>query len=355
MSVMVLNWNGQRYLQSCLDSVTRDACKHVEVVLVDNGSTDGSVDLVRSQFPSVQVVAHATNLGFSTSYNLAVRQARGRYLVFLNNDTAVEVGWLVALIDHLIRNPAVGITMSKQLFMGTNVIVTVGGQLKLWQGTSELGYGQDEGSFDAREATEPFFASGAAMAISRELFDKLGGFDESIQLYCEDLDLSWRARMLGYKIRCVTGSVVYHHISGTSGPHSPAKLRLVVNHYLEVMLKCLSVPHLLHSLPAYACFTMALGCGLSILEFDLAYFKSVLLAFADAVDAREDVRRRRRHTQTRRLVADGSVLRSEGFGLVDSPWVLFRNLRRGRRLSKSRMPVMANARLPSDITPTHRP
>ena len=99
VSVMVLNWNKRELLRACLESLRPDICPHVEVVAVDNGSTDGSVALVKEEFPEVRVVAHAENLGFSRGYNAAVPEVEGRCLVFLNNDTEVERGWLAPLIS----------------------------------------------------------------------------------------------------------------------------------------------------------------------------------------------------------------------------------------------------------------
>jgi GT2 family glycosyltransferase len=228
-------------------------------------------------------------------------------------------------------------TMSRQLFVGTRIIITAGGSLKLWQGTSELGYCLNEDFLGGRRCTAPFFASGAAMAIAKSLFERLGGFDVHLPLYCEDLDLSWRARLMGYSVRCTTESVVFHHISGTSGAFTPSKLRLVAGHHIAVMLKCLSVPNLLHALPAYIAFTMLAGAGLAILEHRVAYFASVLLAYRDTVENLRDIGRRRRETQAQRVMGDKQVLMSEGFGLFDAPWTLLRSLRRGRQLSKSRL------------------
>jgi cellulose synthase/poly-beta-1,6-N-acetylglucosamine synthase-like glycosyltransferase len=139
VSVLVLNWNGSRYLTPCLDSIERNRCRHVEIVLVDNGSTDGSVDLVSDRFPGVTIVAHSSNQGFSRGYNAAIGFTRGHFLVFLNNDTVVDSGWLVPLIDELVAHPGIGITMSKLLFIGSRTVNSAGGVLKLWTGGQDLG------------------------------------------------------------------------------------------------------------------------------------------------------------------------------------------------------------------------
>src|SRR2546428_13428632 len=118
-SVLILNWDGQRFLPPCLNSVLTDACKHVEVCLVDNGSTDDSLACVGRDFPRVRMVALPENLGFGRAYNAAVDEISGRFVVFLNNDTVVEKGWLGPLINELLTEPKVAITTSTVLFVGS--------------------------------------------------------------------------------------------------------------------------------------------------------------------------------------------------------------------------------------------
>jgi len=332
VSVLILNWNGQRFLPACLDSVLRSACKHVEVCLVDNGSTDDSVASTEKDFPRARVIALRENFGFGRAYNAAVDEISGRFVVFLNNDTVVESDWLVPLISELITDPQVAITTSKVLFMGSRIVNAAGGQLKLWQGGSELGFGRAESFLDGVSMVEPFYASGSAMAMSRELFLRLGGFDDHLWLYAEDLDLSWRARLAGYKIRCVPRSVVLHHYSGTSGVFSPIKHRLGTTNFMAAMVKCLSTANLAHSLPAFTLFAFAKGLGLAIIERNPAYFTNVAAAVRYTAQASAELRRKRRETQRLRVAPDRRILPSEGFGLFDWPWTLLRVLKQGQRL-----------------------
>lgn len=334
VSVLVLNWNGKRFLRPCLRSLLGNTCPHVELILVDNGSTDESVSLVRSEFPEVRIVGHNDNLGFSQGYNVAVSHAKGRFLIFLNNDTVVKRGWLVPLIQHLIDNRDVGITTSKILFQGTQVVNTAGGYLKLWTGVGELGYGQPEEALPAGRLIEPFYASGAAMAIRRDLFEQLGRFDDRMFAYGEDLDLSWRARLAGYRIVHISESIVYHHLSGTWGGLNPRKVRMVTSHYIRAMLKCLSVMNLLHSLPAHVAFAVVKGLALSMIKTTPAYLVSVVAAFGDVIRDRNEIRRGRRTTQRLRRNPDRVALSSENFGLLDSPWHFWRLLRLTQKIDR---------------------
>lgn len=336
VSILVLNWNGEHYLRQCLNGLVQDACQHIEIVLVDNGSNDRSVALTANVFPRVRIIANPTNLGFSGGYNAAAPHARGRVLVLLNNDILVREGWIDPLIEPLLNDPKVGITTSKVLFLGTRILNSAGGYLKLWTGGGELGFGRDEASLPVDRIIEPFYASGAAMAIRKEVFERLGGFDSAMFAYGEDLDLSWRARLAGYKIRYVPGSVVYHHFSGTLGGFSPQKVRMVTHHHLRAMGKCLSAFSLLHSLPAYIMFALSKGIALTVIKRDFAYLVSVVSAVGDAIRGVGELRKQRQATRMHKMLPDRMALRSEGFGLMTSPWEFWRVLRVAEEIAKHR-------------------
>jgi GT2 family glycosyltransferase len=325
-SVMVLNWNGERYLLDCFESLRPDACEHVELVLVDNGSTDGSVATVEKTFPEVRVIRNGENLGFSRGYNRAVGFARGAFLVLLNNDIVAKPGWLGPLIDTLIENPDVGLTTGKLIFQGTQKVNAAGGLLKLWTGGRELGYGQDESAFDGRRVIEPFYACGALMAIRRQLWDQLGGFDPSFFAYGEDFDLSWRARLGGYRIRFVPRAMVFHQHSGTWGVFNPDKFRMVTRHHIEVYVKCLSFRRLVHALPAYAAFAVVKAMALAVIAREPRYVATVILSFLDVARGINSLLHRRRETQRLRRVSERVALRSENYGLVTWPWEWLRVL-----------------------------
>lgn len=344
LSVLVLNWNGERFLRPCFNSLLLESSPEVELILVDNGSTDQSVERVRKEFPQVRVIEHGQNLGFSRGYNKAVPQARGGILAFLNNDTTVEPGWWKPLVQMLSRRSEIGVLTCKLLLRNTETLNNAGGYFKLWTGGGELGYGREVDHFPSSKVIEPFFASGAAMAIRKETFEKLGGFDETLFAYGEDLDLSWRARLMGLKVRYVPESAVHHHHSGTWGVFNPQKVRLVTRHHLRAVLKCLSWPHLLHSVPAYVLFAIAKGLALSVIQRTPAYVTNVLLALWDLAAGCPEIWRSRRRVQAFRTISDRDALRSENFGLLDPPWEFLRILRVARQLnSRLRSALVENS------------
>lgn len=317
-SVLVINWNGRRYLEACLRSVLVNSCPRcTEIVLVDNSSTDGSIHYVRTAFPELRVVQHKNNLGFSMGYNMAVPTSRGHFLVFLNNDAIVEPGWLDPLLEPFFTQRDAGMTTSKVIFKGMHAINSTGGSLKLWTGANELGFGDNP---DNRVGVrEPFYANGVAMAIPRRLFEGVGGFDTKIFAYCEDVDISWRVRLAGYKILYAAESTVYHHYSASWGQLNPVRIRLMTRHYFRTMFKCLSPPNLVHATFGFAIFSLGKGAVLSLRERRVSFLQSILLAFCDTIRDLDDLRSRQKATQKLRRDSDWNVFRADGFGLFDSP------------------------------------
>jgi GT2 family glycosyltransferase len=217
VSVIVLNYNGRRWLAGCLDALaTQAGAPPFEVILVDNGSTDGSPALVRTQYPAVRVVDSGANLGFAAGNNLGARQSAGRYLVFLNNDTVPERDWLSRLCAALDERPLCGLATSKLVLMDDPSRLDSAGDGYLRAGGAyKRGHGRPSADFGV--SREVFGACGAAFAIRRELFERLGGFDESFFMVYEDVDLSYRARLAGFRCWYAADAVVRHAGSATLG------------------------------------------------------------------------------------------------------------------------------------------
>jgi len=217
VSIVVPNLNGARFLPTCLDSLRRQTRPPTEVVVVDDGSTDESLNLLQASYSSARVVAHPRRLGVARAFNDGIRASIGDVVVLLNNDTEVEDTWLEELVRPLEEDRGVGMTTSKLLlFDRRNFLHSAGdffgrdgmpGNRGVWQ--------EDRGQFD--DDLEPFGACAAAAAYRRSLFDEIGLFDESLGSYCEDVDLNLRSRLAGYRCRFVPGARVYHHVSATGG------------------------------------------------------------------------------------------------------------------------------------------
>jgi GT2 family glycosyltransferase len=206
VSIVIVNHNGEQYLEGCLRSVLSQEGIGFETILVDNGSTDNSVTFVRSAFPNIRIVENHRNLGFAAGNNLGVEEARGEYIAFLNNDVKVERNWLRELIEPL---------ESDRADLVSSLVLTEGISSRYYEknGTlSLLGYNIMR-VFDDRETL--FYVTGCAMAFRRRDFPK--PFDDDYVFYSEDTYLSLRARFLGLRLMQASRSVVQHVGSGTAG------------------------------------------------------------------------------------------------------------------------------------------
>jgi len=216
-SIIIVNYNGRAYIDKCLDSLREGGQLGYEVIVVDNASGDGSAEHVAARHPQVRLIRTETNLGFGAGNNLGARWARGEYLAFLNPDTEAGPGWLEALIAALQQDAEAGLATALVLLMDKRDRVnTCGNDMHLTGLTLCRGMGAHRDGFS--KTVEVGAVSGAAFAIRRDLFEALGGFDESFFLYVEDSDLSLRARLAGYRLLCVPQAVVYHKYRLQFGP-----------------------------------------------------------------------------------------------------------------------------------------
>jgi GT2 family glycosyltransferase len=216
VSVVIVTWNGRPFLEACLEAVAAQQDVDAEIIVVDNGSTDGTADLVRTRFPQVRLVALVENRGFAGGSNAGAREARGRFVAFLNNDTVAEPRWLRALRDGIDPAARFLLTTSRIVYLHDAAIVdSAGDGLFRWGGAFKRHHG--EPAHLAAVSREVFGVCGGACLIAREVFDELGGFDEDFFFSHEDVDLSYRARLRGYRCRYVADAIVRHHGSATGG------------------------------------------------------------------------------------------------------------------------------------------
>jgi hypothetical protein len=208
-SVIIVNYNAGATLRPCIESINAADFSDMEIILFDNASTDGSVEMVERYFPDVRIIRSAVNLGFSAANNAAALAARGEYLAFLNPDTLVEPGWLERLIAALERNPRAGLATPKILLLDDPERINTCGMSVHFTGlTLCRGMGAPREAFGAIEEVDA--VSGAAFVMRSDLFTSLGGFDSALFMYMEDTDLSWRARLQGYRCIYVPDAIVYH-------------------------------------------------------------------------------------------------------------------------------------------------
>ncbi len=208
-SIIVLNWNGKHYLKDCLSSIAEIPREpSFECIMVDNGSTDGSVEYVEKNFKWVRVVRSGENLGYAGGNNLGAREAKGEFLIFLNYDTRVEKNWLSGLLDAFKEN-RIAAVQSKVLFDNdSSKINTFGTDTHVTGLTVCKHIFKEDKGLEKTEEVSGF--SGSSVMIPKRLFFELGGFDDDFFLYLEDTDFGWRATLAGHRILATPKSIIYH-------------------------------------------------------------------------------------------------------------------------------------------------
>jgi GT2 family glycosyltransferase len=247
ISVIVVNWNGFACLPECLDSLERQSYCHVELLVVDNGSTDESRPWLRSRCAGKwKLIELPENRGFAGGVNTGIRAARGEFVALLNNDAVADRSWLSSLVDAM-DDPAVGMAASKILFYDQREIIDKVGHLFYPDGLNRgRGAGEfDRGQFDRSE--EILFPDGCAALYRHGMLDDVGMFDEQFFAYGDDADLGLRARWRGWSCRYVPAARVFHRHSRSLGKYSPRKAFLVERNRFWVAMKLLPMPLLLIS------------------------------------------------------------------------------------------------------------
>jgi len=242
ISVVIVNHNGRDYVPECLASVRAQTCARTEVVVVDNGSTDGSREWLRAALPPGGVlVEFAENRGFAGGANAGIRACHGEFVALLNNDAVADPDWLAELSAPMAQ-AGVGMVASKILFYDRRDVIDKTGHLLFPDGLNRgRGAGEiDRGQFDTEQ--EGLFPDGCAAMYRRSLLDDVGLFDEQFFAYGDDTDLGLRARWRGWGCRYAPRARVYHHHSRTLGKYSAYKAYLVERNRFWVAVKLFPWP-----------------------------------------------------------------------------------------------------------------
>lgn len=249
MSVIVVNWNGLALLPECLASLTGQTYPRLELIVVDNGSTDGSREfLAREDGHRITLVAHLVNAGFAGGNNLGIRASKGAWVALLNNDAVADPGWVEALVRAAEADPGIGMCASKIYARGLDGVLDGAGLLLSRDGVGR-GRGRlerDRAEFSREE--DALVPSACAALYRRAMLDEIGLFDEDFFAYCEDTDLGLRGRLAGWRCRYVPDAVVHHRYSGSTSPYSSFKVFQVERNRIWVVVKCFPPGLLLASL-----------------------------------------------------------------------------------------------------------
>jgi GT2 family glycosyltransferase len=306
VTVVVPNWNGARFLEPCLTSLRGQTFTDFETVVVDNGSTDGSMDLLERDFPEVRVVPLGENRGFSGAVNAGIGASEAEFVALLNNDTEQDPGWLGALVRAAEDRPDAGLFASKLVdFHDRRLLDGAGDAIRLSGLPYRLGHGERDGARFGKP-DYVFGACAAAALYRREMLGEIGLFDEDFVSYCEDADLSFRAQLAGHRCFYVPGAVVYHMGSAsTGGKRSATATRLGTRNSLGLLVKNVPLPVLPHIAP----FFLAGQLARLLTAAATGSLKAHLQGLAGAWRHLPLMLRKRRDIQKRKKIPDAEVRR----------------------------------------------
>ncbi len=235
VSIIIPHYNGEDLLYNCIDSIYKNiSIKDFELIVVDNASTDDSINRIKSNFQNVEIISSNSNLGYSGGCNLGATHASGKYLLFLNNDTEHSSEWIEKLVHFLDSNSKIAAVQPKILNIHNKKLFDYAGGaggfidkfcFPFVQGRIFHTLEEDHSQYN--NPSRIFWASGAAFMIRSNIFKTLEGFDKVYFAYMEEIDLCWRAQAMGYKIYSVPDSFVYHYGKQT------IKENTIKSHYLN--------------------------------------------------------------------------------------------------------------------------
>ena len=244
ISVIILNWNGAEMMRRFLPSVVEHS-PEAAVIVADNGSTDNSLEMLREEFPSVEVMAFDRNYGFAEGYNKALAQVETPYTLLLNSDVEVTPGWLTPLLEFMEAHPEAAACQPKLRNYNHKEMFEYAGACGGF--LDSLGYPycrgrvmsdveKDEGQYDGAPVPV-FWATGAALLVRTRVYNKVGGLDARFFAHQEEIDLCWRLKSRGYGVWCVPDSVVYHLGGATLDKSNPRKTFLNFRNNLLMLYK----------------------------------------------------------------------------------------------------------------------
>ncbi len=244
VAVVILNWNGRKFLEEFLPSVIEHSANDSDIIIADNASTDDSVDFLEKNFPQVKIIVNDQNYGFAEGYNMALAKVEAEYFILLNSDIEVTSNWINPVIELMDNNPDIGACQPKiRSFHDRDRFEYAGASGGY---IDRLGYPfcrgrifqfieKDHGQYD--DNREVFWATGACLFVRAELFMKYGGFDSDFFAHMEEIDFCWRLKNYGYKIFVCPASTVYHIGGGTLPKASYKKTYLNFRNNLTLLYK----------------------------------------------------------------------------------------------------------------------
>lgn len=312
VSIVNVTWNGKEFLKKYLPSFNNLNYPNYEVIIVDNASSDGSVDFVKKEYPEFKIIENQTNLGTAQGSNVAIEKARGKYIFWVSNDMELDA----YILDHLVAvcesDANIGICTVKMLRLKdekhTDEIDSLGADLDIFGFPASRGINQkDIGQYN--HSKEVFFSFGGAMFIRKKLLSLVGSFDPDYLTLADDIDLSWRVHLAGFKVVVEPKAYLYHRVSATlSKTHNRAQKRyLSERNTLRTLLKNYSLGYLFFILPGYLLVLLLEIIFFTLIaKFDIA--NSGVKAVRWNVGNFKDTLAKRKKVQIFRKVNDSKII-----------------------------------------------
>ncbi len=313
ISIIILNYNGIKFLKVLFDSLLKTTYSNYEIIMVDNYSTDDSVNFVQKNYPSVKVYGTGKNLGYAGGNNFGIKKANGEIILLLNNDIEVTPNWLNPIIEEFQSDENIAACQPKILQMKNRNYFEYagasGGFLDIFgypflRGRIMDTIEKDEGQYD--DNIDLFWASGAAIAIHKKVLEQSGLLDEDFFLHMEEIDLCWRILLQGKRIRVCTDSIIYHFGGGSLQQGNFKKIYFNHRNSVFMMLKNYSTHRLLYLLPvriALDKITFLKG----LITFDTKLLKSLFMAYKWLIINFKLIMKKRKIVQQNRKVKDKAL------------------------------------------------
>lgn len=216
VSILIINWNGKDHLKNCIPSILKSSYKDFEIIVVDNGSADGSIEYLRSNFPFIKLIRNKKNLGFAKANNQGIEVAKGEFILFLNNDTKVERNFLSILVTRLSEDPKMGACQPKVLhWEKPGKLDSIGSFLMSSGFLYHFGF-EAKDTKDLDVEIKLFSGKGSCLLVKKKVLEKIGYFDEDFFAYFEETDLCWRLWLAGFYLLYIPEAVIYHKTWGTA-------------------------------------------------------------------------------------------------------------------------------------------
>ena len=300
VSAIIVNWNGKNETADCIQSLLDQDYSDLEIIVSDNGSTDGSIDFLRERFSSsIRLLENGRNLGFGTAVNRGLEEASGEYLIFLNNDLVLESASIGKLVELLESNDEIGAAVPKILYYEKrNTFNSFGVGIHF----TGIACPDKIDQIDDQELNRTETACGGIFMFPRKVYETVGGFDEDLFLYHEDHDLSWRIRLAGWKIMATPEAVLYHHYKFNKGIR---KFYYSEKNRLHILIKNLEWKTLVLILPALLIIESAQWVH-AILH---GWLHLKLKSYFELIALLPRILKKRRTIQAHRKIPDREIIR----------------------------------------------